>query len=137
MSTHVFLFKPRFAPLVEAGTKRTTIRPPRTRPVRLYDLMDLRTWTGRPYKDPQRKLCMGRCVEHQTCVIIPPFGRGITGTPGKVLLGLREPLIGAEADAFARNDGFADYAEMIAWFQKEHGKLPFLGTWYRWEPIAS
>lgn len=42
----VYLFKLRFALLVEAGTKRQTIRPKRKHPTKVGDELSLRTWAG-------------------------------------------------------------------------------------------
>jgi hypothetical protein len=50
----VLMFQPRFAPLVEAGTKTQTIRPVRRRPIVVGDELSLRAWTGLPYRSPQQ-----------------------------------------------------------------------------------
>lgn len=40
-----------------------------------------------------------------------------------------------DADAFARADGFADAADMHAFWLKEHGIGKFEGVLIRWEPL--
>src|SRR4051812_24376838 len=52
----VLMFQPRFAPLVESGKKRQTIRPTRKRPIKTGDRLSLRTWTGKPYRSKQQYL---------------------------------------------------------------------------------
>lgn len=37
-----------------------------------------------------------------------------------------------EADEFARDDGFKDFAELRAWIDKTHGPEVFVGQVYRW-----
>lgn len=124
---HVFMFKPRFAPLVEAGTKPTTIRPPRKREVRVGDVLDLRTWTGAPYRSKQRKLREEVCVE--------AVGIALGAAPGlaRIAGGAWPCMEWADVVALARGEGFPSVSEMWEWFEAEHG-LPFTGTLYRWRP---
>ena len=63
-------FKPQFAPLVKAGTKRQTIRPmpKRERDIpKEGDLESWREWTGKPYRSKQRELCQVRLI--LVCVV--------------------------------------------------------------------
>lgn len=108
------MFKPRFAALVVAGTKRQTVRPKRKRPTRPWDVLDLRQWEGLPYRSRQRKLLEAVCS--MTCTInIEATGHIIQAgsflSPGQAL-------------AFAQADGFLHTEEMIEWFKEQHG-LPF------------
>lgn len=41
-----------------------------------------------------------------------------------------------DVDAFARSDGFADAADMHAFWLKEHGLGKFEGVLIRWEPLT-
>jgi hypothetical protein len=122
----VRMFKPRFAPLVEAGTKLQTVRP---RPKRLRDMpkegdaISLRTWTGLPYRSKQRNL-RESLVASVELVLITREGV-TTGGPDRRI----EP----QCDEFARADGFESWAELIAWFEEQHG-LPFLGILIKWQP---
>ncbi len=46
-------------------------------------------------------------------------------------VGSRPGSTGAQCNAMAVGDGFADFGEMLAWFEKTHG-LPFEGLLIRW-----
>ena len=121
---HVFLFKPRFAPLVQAGRKLTTIRPSRTRVVRVGDLLDLRTWSGLPYRSKQVALRVARCVDTGP----------VTLEQGdeKLSIALKSRRLSAAAiERFAQGEGFESSEEMLAWFDAVHG-LPFTGVFYEW-----
>jgi hypothetical protein len=125
---HVILFQPRFAPLVEAGAKLQTIRPLRKRPVQSGDVLDLRTWTGAPYRSPQRKLREVVCT--RTAQI------EIDSLRGLVWIGEgfeSELLTRRQADRFAQRDGFKGRGEMADWFEAMHG-LPFAGVLIEWAP---
>ena len=103
------LFSRRFAPAVEAGTKRQTIRPPRKRPIRAGDQLSLREWTGAPYRSKQRTLGFGVCMS------VEPVEIGLDFAD----------------DEESRRDGFADAADMRQWFEATHG-LPFHGLRISW-----
>lgn len=124
MRTFVKTFKPRFAPLVEAGTKLQTVRPTPKRDQDMPhagDRISCREWTGKPYASKQRMLREGiiervaHCEITNECVIVNSQA---------------EPL-----QAFANADGFADEFEMWDWFKKTHG-LPFEGILIRWRNDA-
>lgn len=121
----VLMYKPRFAPLVETGTKANTIRPERKRPIKVGDLLSHRTWTGRAYGSPQRIL-----RPLTPCTGLEPVEIGITWVK---LQGRR--LASSELYAFAKADGFRDWPDMSAWFQAEHpSHEPFAGVLIRWQP---
>jgi hypothetical protein len=105
----VFMFKPRFARLVEAGTKRQTVRPWRNNPVHVGDELSLREWTGGPYRSKQRIL------KTAVCVATTPFSI----RRGSVLIDGRCVLMDV-LHSFALNDGFRDEMEMVSWFAHEH-----------------
>lgn len=121
----VILYKPRFAPLVLAGTKRQTFRPTPKRPIPRGTILSHRQWSGLPYRTPQIRLCETKCrrtVPHEIdqCGLIWR-GHGFDQylfTP-------------AEAEAFARADGFRDHADMLEWFTANHD-LPFRGLVIFW-----
>lgn len=119
------MFKPRFAPLVRSGKKRQTIRPNRKNPIKPGDTLSLREWCGLPYRTPQRLLCVATCrsVHSLGISLVDPM----TNTWDVMIDG--KPISGV--DQFARDDGFADGADMLAWFQETHG-LPFEGTLIKW-----
>jgi hypothetical protein len=125
----VRMFKPRFAALVQAGKKFQTVRPVPKRAQdmpRPGDLFDARVWLGRP-----------RCSKTSKLLAEPApicFVRSITiHATGQLEIDGRY-LSTVEMEAFARADGFADLAEMLAWFQAEHD-LPFTGIVIDWLPF--
>ncbi len=133
-------FQKRFAPLVESGEKRQTIRKYRkdgrdpTPGCKLYLFTGMRTKACRPLivhrtVESLRRMAaqfgvFGNAVE---CKAVSPIE--IEGGGG--------PLVGAvrggfcSCDRFARIDGFSNFREMINWFEKTHG-LPFEGLLIRW-----
>lgn len=116
----VFLFQPRFAPLVAAGTKHQTIRlQARCQP---GDTLSLRQWSGKPYRSKQQLLGTVTCVD---VVSVRLFDSGVI-LCGRGWIGM--------SNGFARADGFADWDEMRAWFEATHG-LPFSGELITWWPL--
>ena len=114
---HVRMFKPQFAPLVEAGTKCQTVRPTPKRMPKLGDLISLRCWLDKPYRSKQRVLresiikTVASCEITETGVRVGPFDEN--------------------PDDFARADGFRDFEAMKSWFNETHG-LPFRGILLKW-----
>lgn len=118
----VIMFQERFAPLVASGEKCRTIRPVRRNAVRPGDVVSLRAWTGKPYRSKQRVLREVIVVTvQQVCV------QAVGVTLGTAVASVFMPV----PHAFATADGFADWPEMLAWFETTHG-LPFHGNLIRW-----
>lgn len=115
----VLMFQPRFALLVQAGTKRQTIRPVRKRPIQPGDSLSLRRWSGLPYRSPQVILTEATCLQVHDIVI--DSGISIDGTN----------LTAEELERLAIADGFADWPDMRAWFAATHS-LPFVGRMMTW-----
>lgn len=111
-------FQAQFAPLVEAGEKRRTIRQEgKRRHAQAGDTLQL--YTG--MRSPKcRLLARATCTKSTYCAIRED---GIT-------LG-NHPR--TDIDDFARADGFRDFDHMKAWFRETHG-LPFIGRLIEWEP---
>lgn len=122
------MFQPRFAGLVESGTKRQTIRPLPKRPVRPGHLLSLRVWTERPYGSRQRVL--GTAV----VTSVEPVTIEDTGREDLVTVAGRQ-LPPEELHAFAVADGFAGALEMFNWFEQTHG-LPFTGVLIKWGELS-
>jgi len=121
---YVYMFQPQFAPLVESGEKRHTIRPTRKRRTKPgYDL-SLRAWTDKPYRSRQRILrnvvCSWACQIEITELTAVIYGDC--------------PMypIGFDLDILAHRDGFPDWPAMRDWFRNTHG-LPFTGDFIGWE----
>jgi hypothetical protein len=118
----VRMFKPQFAPLVEAGTKRQTIRPEPKRMPREGAPISLRAWLGAPYRSKQRVLKEATVTEVRTVKM---------DAAGVCLYDGFAGYAPADIEQFARADGFASWAEMRDWFQTQHG-LPFRGVLIKW-----
>jgi hypothetical protein len=48
---------------------------------------------------------------------------------------IAEPEYVKDLDAFAREDGFADWPDMLGFWGEEHGFLTFKGLLIHWEPM--
>ena len=99
-------FQTQFAPDVEAGRKRQTIR------------SDGKRRHAQPGEMVQ--LYTGVCTASDGCEI----------REDAVLVGDIAPR---DLDGFARADGFRDFDHMKQWFRDTHG-LPFTGRLIAWEP---
>jgi hypothetical protein len=121
-------FQPRFAPLVESGEKRQTIRAERKRPIRAGQTLYLNTWTGSPFRSKVRRLRTAMCCE---------------ALPISIIVGRRESavyvdgsrLLEQERRELAEAEGFEDCGEMYRWFEEVHGLCagnPFHGQVIRW-----
>ena len=117
MKTFVRMFKPQFAPLVEAGTKLQTVRPTPNRMPRAGDKISLREWMGKPYRSKQRIL--------RESIITKVEHVEITET-GIAVNSMAEPC-----DDFSQADGFKDFFALVDWFKSTHG-LPFDGIVIHW-----
>ena len=109
-------FQEQFAPLVESGMKRQTVR----RDARCKPGDKLQLYTGQRTKGC-RKLGEAICLFVDYCAI---RDWGIT-------FGNRD-LHPPTSDEFARADGFKDYDEMFAWFQNRYGQGEFVGRVIKW-----
>lgn len=115
-------YKKQFAPLVESGEKRQTIRAMRKRPFRtgdrLYHYEGLRTKAC-------RKLSESDCTAAQDIVIDE---KGDVYIDGRC-------LYESAKESFAYADGFRHpsslWAQMLQFFKKHHG-LPFRGQLVKW-----
>ena len=116
----VRLFQTRFAEAVRTGAKTQTVRATPKRMPAAGDIIDLRTWSGAPYRSKQTHLGLGR-IEMVAPVQIDTQGITIGATL----------LVPSNAHHFARLDGFTDEQELLKWFDATHG-LPFTGILILW-----
>lgn len=121
--TVVITFQPRFAPLVESGTKAQTIRKERKRPIKVGDMLSLREWTGKPYASVQRRL-----RPETPCIGVYPITITDHGVDCQCYM---DVLTCDYSTAVARADGFDSFFFMWRWFYDTHG-LPFTGILIRW-----
>jgi hypothetical protein len=125
----VLTFLPRFAPKVKDGSKPRTIRAPRKRPIKAGMHLSLRQWSARPYASPQVVLREATCarvrdvdIESDLVRIFDPLEQ-----TEELIFGRKD------LDAFAVLDGFTDWPDMVAHFNKARG-LPFRGVLIEWKP---
>lgn len=112
-------FKKRFAPLVESGKKRQTIRAKRRDGRNPHPGETLYLYTGLRTKGC-RKIGEVTCLGVQE-ITIDPTDINLSGTWLNI----------AGREAMARADGFKDFAEMRDFFDREHG-IPFSGLLIQW-----
>lgn len=113
-------FNARFAPLVENGTKRQTIRAK----ARCKAGDRLQLFTGQRTKDCRKLVANDPVCDLVMYVALRPDG---------VTLGNVDEFP-RDRDDFARADGFVDYADMLDWFEETYGTRYFVGTIIRWRP---
>jgi hypothetical protein len=107
-------FKKQFAPMVEDGSKRQTIRKVRKTPTKPGDKLSL-------YTGMRTKAC--RLLEYTRCVDVQPvevYAIGVVHVGGSA-------LTPAQLHDFARADGFQDGEQFVEFFRQEYG-LPFTGA---------
>lgn len=121
----VRLFKTRFASAVRDGFKTQTVRATPKRLPAINDTIDLRAWSGLPYRSKQTHLGLGHIIQ-----VLPIHldAHGIEIGP--------DYLSPADAEKFAFDDGFPSEQAMLEWFDTTHG-LPFDGILIRWNLLTS
>ena len=112
-------FKKQFAPLVESGANRQTIRLKRKDGKNPHPGDTLYLYTGLRTKG---------CRKLGTAICTGAWDVGITKC-GPVLTGIR--LDPDEAGELAARDGFSCFGDMQDFFEKEHS-LPFWGLLIEW-----
>lgn len=126
-------FQPRFAALVESGSKTQTIRRHRiNRHARPGEEVQL--YTGMRTPDC-RLLARGVCVDTaEVCISLKSNVLSLAPLAGDD--GATERCeTPASLDEFARADGFASWSEMQAWFSDQYGANDpnaFIGVLIRW-----
>lgn len=122
-----FSFQKQFAEPIIAGTKRQTIRArARAKP---GDRLQL-------YTGMRTKAC--RKIGDAICHAVRPIRIVPLAAGGGFQIGDEEPqVIGWELNAFARADGFADWAALAAFFAKHHpGVETFEGCLTIWRDFT-
>ena len=111
-----FNFRPEFVEQIETGSKVQTIRA--TKRCEPGDRMQL-------YTGQRTRQC--RMIAEKVCSVTDYVHLAPDGiTLGNVT---KHP---PTWDEFARLDGFADYGQMLTWFQRQYGSAHFIGTVHRW-----
>jgi hypothetical protein len=129
-----YSFKQRFAqPILlglepgplQPGAKRQTIRADRKRHARPGEEIQL-------YTGMRTRACrlLGRVI----CADVSPICLSFGASPS-VQIGQGTFCNAVELDAFARDDGFVDWADLARFWASEHGQTAlFHGVLIRWEP---
>jgi hypothetical protein len=122
----LYNFKPRFVPLIEAGTKLQTIRPLRVdcRVPRVGDMAHLYVYlrTARTRLIAKREIVRVRSILIDLNEPVPIV---LDGTP------MRRHQLGD----FVKADGFANPAEFTLFFRDQYG-LTMQGHCIQWEPAS-
>lgn len=131
-ATHVIMCQRRFVPQIVAGTKLHTIRAQRRRQIYQGDQLDLREWTGRPYRSPQRKIAVVPCVAAPQIEVDARRRRIFLFTPSHYY-----PEGGYIMDeiAFAQRDGFIYTDDFFQFFRDHHAGL-CIGQLIEWNPFS-
>jgi len=123
---HHLICLPQHAPKIIDGTKTTTIRSPRSRPIAVGDTITFARWTAKPYRSKQervrvvtvtsvRTINTRRCIGYFDDIIIDG-----------------DPISAPDAKALAIGDGFESITEIVDYLTSE--KQPeFSGFIYGWE----
>ncbi len=124
-------FQKQFAPLVESGKKRQTIRAYRKdgRDPKVGNTLYL--YTGQRTK-ACRKLGEAKCKSAVPFRIWWGFHQWVVMRTEDYAL---RRLSGESANRLAVANGFEDWADMVRWFEKTHG-LPFEGLLIRWNEVT-
>lgn len=118
-------FKDRFVPKVESGEKTHTIRG-RRRDIRVGTRLDL---YARPRQKGMRLIFRVPCTKIEEIRLEYRAGTGSCELPHVVIQGI--DLSPTEVEAFARRDGFDDFADMVRWWNDTRD-IPFQGCIYHW-----
>ncbi|MCC7375376.1 MAG: ASCH domain-containing protein [Verrucomicrobiales bacterium] len=117
------MFESRFAALIVAGIKTSTVRR-EFRACSVGEPVSLRAWSGMAYRSPQRELAQ------VTITCVAPFLAA--GGSAPIMIGGRA-LTKHDRDILARKEGFRDRFEMLEYFASySHGM--FRGAYVSWEP---
>ncbi|WP_197057467.1 hypothetical protein [Aureimonas altamirensis] len=114
-----FNFQEGFAELVASGAKRQTIR--RTARARVGDRVQL--FTGQRTAACRKLLDPDPIVTRVTYCALRRSGITLGNVEG----------FPRDQDAFAQEDGFRDFDEMMAWFEGQYGQGEFIGFLTKWE----
>lgn len=125
----VRMVKPRFEAPIVASLKIHTIRPRGRQRVAPGMELSLRVWTDKPYRSPQREILRTTVTEVRE-IILHRDGLGLHGGKFWSAACRRDrPHI----ERLAQDDGFDDWAEMLAWFEREHDmSQTFVGRLIYW-----
>lgn len=128
----VLMFDSHFASMVEAGTKRQTVRPiPKRRKIPTIGCeLDLRRWEGKAYRSKQAKiletplLAVAEIFVKENMLVI----HGNSSNGGPFCAPKPEESL---TEKFAKADGFQCWDDFVSYIGAAYG-LPFSGVAYQW-----
>ena len=116
-------YQKRFAPLVEKGKKRQTIRAKRKYPIRAGET--LYHYTGLKTKS-------ARLLKKSICIYVADITIDLDiDNRVEIVINGNMPLSYKEKETLAKKDGFSNVNEMFNFFRDIYG-LPFHGQIIRW-----
>ena len=118
-----YSFKAQFAPLVETGIKRQTIRADRKRHARPGEALQL-------YTGMRTKACRKLLTPDPICLSVEP----VLIDEARIRIG-DHWLSENERNQLAIADGFANWGECFRFFRDVHG-FPFRGVLIKWKEAA-
>lgn len=122
---HHLICLPHHAPKIIDGTKTTTIRTPRSRPIAVGDTITFARWTAKPYRSRQERV---RVVTVTSVRTINVFRNGICWD---VDIDRTSPSMETLRE-LASGDGFEHITELVDYLTSD--KQPeFIGFIYGWE----
>jgi transcription elongation factor len=122
MATYLLNFKKQFAPAVEDGSKRQTIRQHRKDGKRVQPGDTLKLYTG--LRTRGARLLRASQAEH-VCSVRLEVGSRLLVIDGRLLDVM-------EKANFARADGFPSFAAMVDFFRDQYAVETFEGYCVRW-----
>lgn len=126
----LYNFQERFVPLIMSGAKTHTIRAERVHPDKPGNTLHL--YTGLRTKKA-RLLMRVKCTAIEEIKIFSVEGESYRRSAGRIFIE-GTVLSWSEEEAFARRDGFSNFAEMMAFWD---GRLPFSGNIIHWSYDAT
>jgi hypothetical protein len=128
---HVIMCQRRFVSKIEANTKLHTIRPERKRPIRPGDLLDLRYWSGKPYRSKQKKIKVVTCVGYAQIDISVRLHHVWLLTRSHYYGSRVRRLNADQVLTLAQRDGFTFTHELFQFFRDNHGGI-LIGRLIEW-----
>jgi hypothetical protein len=122
----VLMYRNRFIRPIQLKIKRHTIRRERKRPIIAGDYLSHRHWAGKAYDSKQIEIANGTCTAVFP-ILVTELGYLIGDGSGQMKT---DP---EELNEFAVSDGFADWADLMAYYRAEKVALPFRGEIIHWE----
>lgn len=123
-----YSFQKRFAPGIEAHTKRQTIRGDRKRHARPYERVQL-------YQGMRTRYCR-KIIPDPVCTLVRPITLWVPTKLEPVSVS-KDGKLTYVTDDFAVADGFEDVEDFTRFWFDTHGPGFFYGVTVAWDPLTS